>query len=121
MPSLRRSLRALFTAVAVALAAPIVLAAGAALPWRALIAGIVLGVFVGAVARTGMWLVAAPPVDRANALAVASGLTAGAAALLLGLLALLAGPVVLVAVPLFTGLGVLTWWVLRGEPRRSVA
>lgn len=115
---LRQSLRALSLAVAVAFAVPVALAAGAALPGRAIVAGVALGVFVGAVARTGMWVAGTPSAERANALAVASGLAAGVVALTLGLLALAAGPAVLVAPPLCTGAALALWWVVRDAPRR---
>lgn len=118
VPPLRQSLRVLSLAVGVALAVPVALAAGAALPGRAVVAGVVLGIFVGAVARTGMWVAGTPSAERAGVLAVASGLVAGGGALGLGLLALVAGPAVLAAVPLLTGAGVVVWWVRRDRPPR---
>ncbi|MFP5069204.1 hypothetical protein ACLFMI_06015 [Pseudonocardia nantongensis] len=112
VPPLTRSLRTLLYAVLTALAVPVALAAGAALPTRAILAGVMLAVFVGAVARTLSW-VAGRPSDRATALAVASGLGSGVAAVVLALLAVLAGPAVLVAIPLLTAAGVVLWWIGR--------
>ncbi|MFP5019237.1 hypothetical protein [Pseudonocardia phyllosphaerae] len=114
---LRRPVRALMLAVLTALAVPLALAGGAALPTRAIVLGIVMGVLVGGVARTGLWLAGGPiGAERANSLAVTSGFVAGVAMEVLGAVAVLAGPVVLAAIPILTGGGVLTWWVRR-EPR----
>ncbi|MBP2364966.1 hypothetical protein [Pseudonocardia parietis] len=113
VPPLMRSLRALLTAVVTALAIPVVLAAGAALPPGAVLAGVVLAVFVGAVVRTLSWVAAEPTGDRANSLAITSGLGAGAAAVGLSVFAVLAGPVVLVLIPLVTAAGAGAWWIGR--------
>lgn len=119
VPPLRRSLRALLSAVVVGLAIPIALAAGAALPTATIVIGTLLGTLVGVVARTGMWLVGEPDADRANGLAVTAGLGAGSATLALDVFALLAGPVALVVVPLLTAAGVAVWWI--GDHPRSCA
>ena len=113
VPPLRRSLRVLLYAVLTALAIPIALAAGAALPSAAIVAGMVLAVFVGAVVRTLSWVAGEPVGDRATAVAVASGLGAGAAAVVLGVVAVLAGPASLLVVPVVTIAGVAIWWVGR--------
>ncbi len=115
VPPLRRSLHALLSAVLTALAIPVVLAAGAALPPAAVVVGIVLAVVVAGVARTLSWVAGEPVGERATALAVTSGLGAGTAAIALGVVAVFAGPAVLVLVPLLTGAGVATWWVARRD------
>lgn len=115
IPPLRRSLRALLSAVLTALAIPVALAAGAALPPAAVIAGIALAVVVAGVARTLSWVAGEPIGERATVLAVASGLGAGIAAITLGVVAVFAGPAVLVLVPLLTGAGIVTWWVARRD------
>lgn len=112
VPPLRRSLRTLLVAVVTAPAVPVALAAGAALPPRAILAGVMLAVFVGAVVRTLSWVVGRSG-DGATALAVTSGLGSGVAAVALALLAVLAGPAVLVAIPLLTAAGVVVWWIGR--------
>lgn len=113
VPPPMRSLRVLLSAVLTALSIPVVLAAGAALPPGAVLAGAALAIFVGAVVRTLSWVADEPTGDRATALAVTSGLGAGAAAVILSVFAVLAGPVALVLVPLVTAAGVTTWWVGR--------
>lgn len=113
-------MRALLSAVLTALAVPIVLAAGAALPVAAIVGGVVLAVFVGLVARTLSWVAGEPAGRAATVLALNAGLGAGAAAVALGVLAVLAGPVVLVLIPLVTGLGVAAWWVGRDDARPVV-
>ncbi|MEJ8281752.1 hypothetical protein [Pseudonocardia spirodelae] len=117
---LRRSLRVLLSAVLTGLAIPIVLAAGAALPTAAVVAGIVLAVFVAGVARTLSWVAGEPVGERATALAVSSGLGAGVALIGLGVAAVFAGPAVLVLVPLLTAAGAGAWWVGRRETPRAL-
>ncbi|WP_224387534.1 hypothetical protein [Pseudonocardia sp. ICBG1293] len=120
VPPLRRSLHALLSAVLTALAIPVVLAAGAALPPAAVVAGIVLALFVAGVARTLSWVAGEPVGERATALAVASGLGAGTTAVTLGVVAVFAGPAVLVLVPLLTAAGIGAWWVSRGDVPRAL-
>ncbi|ANY06838.1 hypothetical protein [Pseudonocardia sp. HH130630-07] len=116
VPPVRRSVRALLSAVLTALAIPLVLAAGAALPTTAIVAGIVLAVFVGSVVRTLAWVAGTPGGAAATVLALHAALGAGAAVVVLGVLAVLAGPVALLAIPLFTAVGVAAWWVGTGDP-----
>jgi hypothetical protein len=114
VPPVRRSVRALLSAVLTALAIPIALAAGAALPGPAIVVCVVLAVFVGLVARTLSWVAGEPGGQAATVLALSAGLGAGIAVVVLGVLAVLAGPVVLVVIPLVTAFAVVGWWVVRG-------
>lgn len=109
VPPVRRSVRALSSAVLTVLAVPLALAAGAALPTAAIVVGIVLAVFAGLLVRTLAWVAGEPGGQAATVLALGSGLGTGIAAVAIGALAVLAGPVVLVVIPALTGLGVLAW------------
>jgi hypothetical protein len=120
VPPVRRSARALLSAVLTALAIPLALAAGAALPGRAIVGCVALAVFVGLVARTLSWVAGEPGGRAATVLALSAGLRAGIAVVVLGVLAVLAGPVVLVLIPLVTAFGAVGWWIVRADTGPAV-
>ena len=109
---LRWALRILLPAVLAASAVPVVLVVGAALPFRAVAAALMLAVFVGAATRTLSWVAGVPTGQRANQLAVTTSLGAGTGAIVLAVVAVFAGPAVLILIPLITAATIATWWLL---------